>query len=164
MVAAKFLDDQNRPEVGFPTAARCRSFRYRRTARYFADWALDRVSGFVGRVESDLIVRTYAGLWASDSGRIAVARGVETRWGKTKHPPGSAGINVADRCGSCTCRGARLRVQPVQSCFSGPAAADRRSNCLFILRHLKRHAPTGSVDRRATENQQMATAELRRRL
>ena len=58
MVAAKFLDEKTAQKIGgqrLRTVARDES---QRSARYFADWALERVNGFIGRVENDLIVRT----------------------------------------------------------------------------------------------------------
>ena len=58
MVAAKFLDDRTAQKIGSQRLRVVGRSGHRRTARYFTDWALDRVSGFVGRVESDLIVRT----------------------------------------------------------------------------------------------------------
>ncbi|RZO37596.1 MAG: PBP1A family penicillin-binding protein [Rhodospirillaceae bacterium] len=58
MVAAKFLDDRTAKKIGSRRLRVVGRSGHRRTARYFTDWALDRVSGFVGRVESDLIVRT----------------------------------------------------------------------------------------------------------
>ena len=58
MVAAKFLDDKTARKIGSQRLRVVGRSGHRRTARYFTDWALDRVSGFVGRVESDLIVRT----------------------------------------------------------------------------------------------------------
>ena len=52
------LGRQNRRKIGSQRLRVVGRSGHRRTARYFTDWALDRVSGFVGRVESDLIVRT----------------------------------------------------------------------------------------------------------
>ena len=58
MVAANFLDRKTADRTAAlrlkPVAGTARSD----AARYFTDWALERVAGFVGRAESDLIVRT----------------------------------------------------------------------------------------------------------
>lgn len=58
MVAAKFLDRKTADRTAAlhlkPVAGTTRSD----AARYFTDWALERVTGFVGRAGSDLIVRT----------------------------------------------------------------------------------------------------------
>jgi penicillin-binding protein 1A len=58
MVAARFLDEKTAKRTGAqklrPVASTARS----NAARYFTDWALERVTGFVGRAGSDLIVRT----------------------------------------------------------------------------------------------------------
>ncbi|MGB0631368.1 MAG: transglycosylase domain-containing protein, partial [Alphaproteobacteria bacterium] len=58
MVAAKFLDEKTARKVGAQRLHIVARSGHHRTARYFTDWALERVNGFVGRVESDLIVRT----------------------------------------------------------------------------------------------------------
>ena len=52
MVAAKFLDDKTAQKIGSQRLRVVGRSGHRRTARYFTDWALDRVSGFVGRVEA----------------------------------------------------------------------------------------------------------------
>jgi penicillin-binding protein 1A len=58
MVAANFLDQKTADRTAAlhlkPVAGTTRSD----AARYFTDWALERVTGFVGRPGSDLIVRT----------------------------------------------------------------------------------------------------------
>ena len=58
MVAAGFLDKPTARKIGTQRLRIVGRGGHRRTARYFTDWALDRVHGFVGRVESDLVVRT----------------------------------------------------------------------------------------------------------
>ena len=58
MVSAGFIDQQIAREVGAQRLRIVGRTGHHRTARYFTDWALERVNGFVGRVESDLVVQT----------------------------------------------------------------------------------------------------------
>jgi penicillin-binding protein 1A len=58
MVAAGFLDKRLARKTGAQRLRVVGRSGHHRTARYFTDWALERVNGFVGRAESDLIVRT----------------------------------------------------------------------------------------------------------
>ena len=58
MIAADFLDAPTARKIGAQRLRVAGRSGHRRTARYFTDWALDRVNGFVGRVQSDLVVRT----------------------------------------------------------------------------------------------------------
>ena len=58
MVAAKFLDAETARKTGARKLGVVAGTGHGRTAKYFTDWALERVTGFVGRQSSDLIVRT----------------------------------------------------------------------------------------------------------
>ncbi|MEE2996753.1 MAG: PBP1A family penicillin-binding protein [Pseudomonadota bacterium] len=58
MVTAGFLDKRLARKTGAQRLRVISRSGPDRMARYFTDWALERVNGFVGRAESDLIVRT----------------------------------------------------------------------------------------------------------
>lgn len=58
MVAANFLDAKTARRIGAQRLRPVASTARGNAARYFTDWALERVTGFVGRAGSDLIVRT----------------------------------------------------------------------------------------------------------
>ena len=58
MAAAKFIDKQTAKRTADRRLRLARSAAPSGTSRYFTDWALERVTGFVGRPSSDLIVRT----------------------------------------------------------------------------------------------------------
>ncbi|MDD9915375.1 MAG: PBP1A family penicillin-binding protein, partial [Rhodospirillaceae bacterium] len=58
MAAAKFIDQQTAKRTAARRLRIARSAAPSGTSRYFTDWALERVTGFVGRPGSDLIVRT----------------------------------------------------------------------------------------------------------
>ena len=58
MVKAGFIDLKTARKVGSQRLRIVSRSVSHRTARYFSDWVFERVHSFVGRVESDLIVRT----------------------------------------------------------------------------------------------------------
>ena len=58
MVKAGFIDLKTAQKVASQPLHIVRSSTQQRTSRYFSDWVFERVNGFVGRAESDLIVRT----------------------------------------------------------------------------------------------------------
>lgn len=58
MVAADFLDERTAKRAGGQKLRQAPRGSTGNAARYFTDWALERVTGFVGRARSDLIVRT----------------------------------------------------------------------------------------------------------
>ncbi|PPR10795.1 MAG: Penicillin-binding protein 1A [Alphaproteobacteria bacterium MarineAlpha11_Bin1] len=58
MVRSGFLDKKTAQEVGTRRLTVVSHSGRRRTARYFSDWALERVNSFIGRAENDLIVHT----------------------------------------------------------------------------------------------------------
>ncbi len=58
MVAAKFLEPQTAKRVARQRLRLAAGKKRNNAANYFADWALEMVSGFVGRRGVDLIVRT----------------------------------------------------------------------------------------------------------
>lgn len=58
MVAANFLDEKTAKRTGAQKLRLAARRAPNNGARYFTDWALERVTGFVARANSDLIVRT----------------------------------------------------------------------------------------------------------
>jgi penicillin-binding protein 1A len=58
MVAAGFLDEKTAKRTGAQRLRPVAGTKRSDAARYFTDWALERVTGFVGRAGKDLIVRT----------------------------------------------------------------------------------------------------------
>ena len=58
MVAAKFLDPETAQRAARQSLRITNRSTPSNTARYFSDWALERIAGFVGHVGSDMIVRT----------------------------------------------------------------------------------------------------------
>ena len=58
MVAAGFLDEKTAKRTAAQRIRPVAGTKRSDAARYFTDWALERVTGFVGRAGTDLIVRT----------------------------------------------------------------------------------------------------------
>jgi len=58
MVAAGFLDEKTAKRTAAQRLRPVAGTKRSDAARYFTDWALERVTGFVGRAGKDLIVRT----------------------------------------------------------------------------------------------------------
>jgi penicillin-binding protein 1A len=58
MVAAGFIDDKTAKRTAAQRLRAVAGTKRSDAARYFTDWALERVTGFVGRSGTDLIVRT----------------------------------------------------------------------------------------------------------
>ncbi len=58
MVAAGFLDEQTAKNAGRQSLRLAATTKRSNAARYFTDWALERVAGFAGARGRDLIVRT----------------------------------------------------------------------------------------------------------